>query len=106
MVNKRHPFSIIPRFSLSIMFIFTVRIGDCPPLHLRHSTVDCVCFINSPYLQYTQYAFHLWGGGGPYTLHCFTCFRGKTSARIFKQSMRARNRVGIRLSYRPARLYL
>jgi hypothetical protein len=30
------------------MFICTVRIGDCPPLHLRHFTVDCVGFINTP----------------------------------------------------------
>jgi hypothetical protein len=30
---------------------------------------------------------------------------GKTRARILKQSMGARNRVGIGLSYRPARLH-
>jgi hypothetical protein len=31
--------------------------------------------------------------------------RETTNAGIFKQSMGARNRVGIRLSYRPARLH-
>ncbi len=34
-----------------------------------------------------------------------TCLAFSTSAGIFKQSMRARNRVGIGLSYRPARLH-
>jgi hypothetical protein len=32
------------------------------------------------------------------------CSHQQTSAGIFKQSMLARNRIGIRLSYRPARL--
>jgi hypothetical protein len=37
MVNKRLPFSMYIEIFPELMFICTVRIGDCPPLHLRHS---------------------------------------------------------------------
>ncbi len=47
------------------------------------------------------FTYNLVAGGGGVYLHVFSFF---LSYRIFKKSMGARNRGGIRLSYRPARL--
>jgi hypothetical protein len=58
---------------------------------------------------FTKNSLHIYGGGGgaahEYSLLSKIKPRQETRAGIFKKSMGARNRGGIGLSYRPARLH-
>jgi hypothetical protein len=54
--------------------------------------------------SFTIFSHYLWQQCLPFLL-AFKSLFGIQCAGIFKQSMGARNRVGIGLSYRPARLH-